>query len=49
MELEEWIRENKFDVCAISETGLNGDEYVELGTGYEWIGDWRSRYYSQSK
>ena len=38
MELEEWLRENNCDVCAISETGLNGDEYVELGKGCEWIG-----------
>ena len=31
------------DVCTINETGLNGNEYVEVGDEYKWIGthiDW---------
>ena len=30
-------------VCAINETGLNGNEYVEMGDEHKWIGtnrDW---------
>ena len=26
------------DVCAINETGLNGNEYVWVGDEYKWIG-----------
>ena len=31
MELEEWMKKYDCDVCAINETGLNGNEYVEVG------------------
>ena len=31
MELEEWMKKSDCDVCAINETGLNGNEYVEVG------------------
>ena len=31
MELEDWMSTNGYDICAVSETGLNGDEYVEVG------------------
>ena len=43
MELEEWMKKADCDVCAINETGLNGNEYVEVGDEYKWIGtnrDW---------
>ena len=30
MELEVWMKKNECDVCAINETGLNGNEYVEV-------------------
>ena len=43
MELEVWMKKNECDVCAINETGLNGDEYVEVSDEYKWIGtnrDW---------
>ena len=42
-ELEVWMKKNECDVCAINETGLNGDEYVEVSDEYKWIGtnrDW---------
>ena len=32
-----------FDICAINETGLNGDEYVEVSNLYIWVNinrDW---------
>ena len=38
MELEVWMKKNECDVCAINETGLNGDEYVEVSDEYKWIG-----------
>ena len=31
IELEEWIKNSDCGVCAINETGLNGNEYVEVG------------------
>ena len=34
------------DVCAINETGLNGNKYVEVGDEYKWFGtnrDWMKR------
>ena len=43
MELEEWMKKSDCDVCAINETELNGNEYVEVGDKYKWIGtnrDW---------
>ena len=43
MELEEWMKKSDCDVCAINETGLNGNEYVEVGDEYKLIGtnrDW---------
>ena len=43
MELEEWMKKSDCNVCAINETGLNGNEYVEVGDEYKWIGtnrDW---------
>ena len=38
MELEVWMKKNECDVCAINETGLNGNEYVEVSDKYKWIG-----------
>ena len=35
MELEEWMKKSDCDVCAINETGLNGNEYVEVGDEYK--------------
>ena len=37
------MKKNECDVCAINETGLNGNEYVEVSDEYKWIGtnrDW---------
>ena len=36
--LEEWMSINDCDICAINETGLNADEYVEVGNLYQWVG-----------
>ena len=35
------------DVCAINETGLNGNEYVEVGDEYKWI--WANRDWMKGK
>ena len=43
MKLAVWMKENECDVCAIYETGLNGNAYVEVSDEYKWIGtniDW---------
>ncbi len=43
VELENWMVKNNCDICAISETGLNGKEYVELSQKFSWVGvnrDW---------
>ena len=43
MKLVEWMKKSDCDVCAINETGLNGNKYVEVGDEYNWIGknrDW---------
>ena len=37
-ELEDWMSTNGYDICAVSETGLNGDEYVEVGKNFKWYG-----------
>ena len=37
------MKKNECNVCAINETGLNGNEYVEVSEEYKWIGtnrDW---------
>ena len=31
MELEKWMNKSDCDVCVINETGLKGNEYVEVG------------------
>ena len=28
--MEVWMKKNECDVCAINETGFNGNEYVEV-------------------
>ena len=38
LELEDWMRMYGCDICAINETGLNGDEYVKVSTLYIWVG-----------
>ena len=37
-ELMKGIIEKEVDVCAINETGLVGEEFVEMERGYSWIG-----------
>ena len=58
MELEEWMKKSDCDVCAINETGLNGNEYVEVGDEHKWIGinrdwmkgkNWRCGFYNKEK
>ena len=38
MELDDWMQKNDCDVCAINETGLNGNSNVEVCDRYTWIG-----------
>ena len=38
LELEDWMRMYGCDICAINETGLNGDEYVDFSKLYRWVG-----------
>ena len=43
MELDDLMQNNDCDVCAINETGLNGNGNVEVCDRYTWIGtnrDW---------
>ena len=43
-ELMKGVVETKIDICAVNETGLVGDEYIETtGTGYTWYGSNRER------
>ena len=32
------MKKNECDICAINETGLNGNEYVEVSDEYKWVG-----------
>ena len=41
LELEEWMSMYDCDICSIVETGLNGDEYVEVSNLYGCVGTMR--------
>ena len=32
----DWIERSNCDVCAINETSLTGEEYMEVSDGYTW-------------
>ena len=36
-EIENWMMNNQCDVCAVNETGLNGDADVELNKDFNWF------------
>ena len=33
-EIMDWIERSNCDICAVNETGLTGEEYVEVSDGY---------------
>ena len=33
-EIMDWIERSNCDICAVNETGLTGEEYMEVGDGY---------------
>ena len=33
----DWIERSNCDICAINETGLTGEEYMEVSDGYSWF------------
>ena len=35
-EIMDWIERSNCDVCAINETSLTGEEYMEVSDGYTW-------------
>ena len=42
-EVMDWIERNNCDVCVVDDTGLPGEEYMELSNGYTWYaanGEW---------
>ena len=41
------MKKNECEICAINETGLNGNEYVEVSDEYKWIGT--NRYWMRGK
>ena len=36
-EIMDWIEGNNCDVCAVNETGMTGEEYLEVSYGYSWF------------
>ena len=36
-EILDWIERNNCHVCALNETGLTGEEYMEVSDGYSWF------------
>ena len=47
-EIMDWIERSNCDICAVYETGLTGEEYMEVSDGYSWFSairewtEWRS-------
>ena len=33
----DWIERSNCDVCAVNETGLTGEAYMEVSDGYSWF------------
>ena len=33
----DWIERSNCDMCAVNETGLTGEEYMEVNDGYSWF------------
>ena len=36
-EIMDWIERSNCDICAVNETGLTGEEYMEESDGYSWF------------
>ena len=36
-EIMDWIERSNCDICAVNETGLTGEEYMEVSDGYSWF------------
>ena len=36
-EIMDWIEKSNCDICAVNETGLTGEEYMEVSDGYSWF------------
>ena len=36
-EIMDWIERSNSDICAVNETGLSGEEYMEVSDGYSWF------------
>ena len=36
-EIMDWIERSNCDICTVSETGLTGEEYMEVSDGYSWF------------
>ena len=49
MELEKWMSMYDCDICPMHETGLNGDEYLEVSNLYRWVGTNRDRSKGKSR
>ena len=33
----DWIEISNCDICALNETGITGEEYMEVSDGYSWF------------
>ena len=36
-EIMDWIEISNYDICAVNETGMTGEEYMEVSDGYSWF------------
>ena len=36
-EIMDWIERSNCDICVVNETGLTGEEYMEVSDGYSWF------------
>ena len=36
-EIMDWIERSNCDICAVNDTGLTGEEYIEVNDGYSWL------------
>ena len=48
-EMMNWIERNNCDICVVNETGLTGEEYMEVSDGCSWFAanrEWTNGRYS---
>ena len=36
-EIMDWSERSNRDICAVNETGLTGEDYMEVSDGYSWF------------